>query len=102
MGKDLKGKELGKGYYQRKDGRYEVRTKVNGKQIVIIDRNLKELRRRFQDEKERLENLIEYKRERITLNEWFEEWFNTYKIPQIREQSVYPMKNKYYNTFGKY
>lgn len=26
MGKDLKGRELGKGLYQRKDGRYEART----------------------------------------------------------------------------
>ena len=25
MGKNLKGKELGKGLYQRKDGRYEAR-----------------------------------------------------------------------------
>lgn len=102
MGKDLKGKELGKGFYQRKDGRYEARAKVNGKQIDIIDKSLRELKRRFQDEKERIENLIEYRRNRITLNEWFEEWFDTYKLPHVREQSVYPMKNKFYNTFGKY
>ncbi len=28
MGKNLKGKELGKGLYQRKDGRYEARILV--------------------------------------------------------------------------
>ena len=32
MGKDLKGKELGMGLNQRKDGRYQARfTSVNGK-----------------------------------------------------------------------
>ena len=30
MGKNLKGKELGKGLYQRKDGRYEARIFVRG------------------------------------------------------------------------
>ena len=30
MGKDLKGKELGTGLRQRKDGRYEARAKING------------------------------------------------------------------------
>ena len=30
MGKDLKGTELGRGIYQRKDGRYEVRIYRNG------------------------------------------------------------------------
>lgn len=102
MGKDLRGRELGKGYHQRKDGRYEVRAKINGKPIDIINKSLHELRKKFQEEKEKAENLIEYKRERITLNEWFEEWFDTYKIPQIKEQSIYPMKNRFYCSFGKY
>ena len=41
------------------------------------------------------------KRQKITLNEWFEEWFANYKIPNIKETSVFPMRSKYYNTFGK-
>ena len=36
MGKDLKGKELGVGLSQRKDGRYSAKfTKKNGKKIQI-------------------------------------------------------------------
>lgn len=31
----------------------------------------------------------------------FEEWFANYKIPNINETSVFPMRSKYYNTFGK-
>lgn len=102
MGKDLKGKELGKGIYQRKDGRYEARAKINGKPIDIFDKNLRELKKRFEEEKLQAVNRIEAKRNRITLNEWFEEWFQTYKIPHIKETSVFPMRNKFYNTFGKY
>lgn len=102
MGKDLKGKELGKCFHQRKDGRYEARTKINGKMIDIIDKNLRKLRQRFQEEVEKAENNLVYARTRITLNEWFEEWFNTYKLPTVKEQSVFPMKSRFYNTFGKY
>ena len=32
MGKDLTGKELGRGFSQRPDGRYEARAVVNGKE----------------------------------------------------------------------
>lgn len=102
MGKDLRGKELGKGIYQRKDGRYEARAKVNGKNIDIFGRNLRELKKRFEEEKEEAENMLEVRRKRITLNEWFEEWFQNYKVPYIKETSIFPMKSKFYNSYGKY
>lgn len=37
MRKDHKGRELGKGLYQRKDGRYEARAKVNGKILIYLE-----------------------------------------------------------------
>lgn len=40
MGKDLKGKELGTGLRQRKDGRYEARAKINGIDINLYDVDL--------------------------------------------------------------
>ena len=51
MGKDLKGKELGVGLGQRKDGRYEARAVVNGVKIAIYDFNLNELKREFERQK---------------------------------------------------
>ena len=37
MGKNLKGRELGTGITQRKDGRYVVRfTAVRGKRVVFV------------------------------------------------------------------
>lgn len=101
MGKDLKGKEIGTGLRQRKDGRYEARAKVNGIDINLYDVDLKKLKILFEKAKEEAKNNIDIKRQKVTLNEWFEEWFTNYKIPNINETSVFPMRSKYYNTFGK-
>lgn len=100
VGKDLKGKNLGTGLRQRKDGRYEARAQINGIAINLYNLNLKELKRDFQDAKNKAKNRIDYKRNNITLNEWFDEWFTNYKIPNIKPQSIVPMKSKYYNNFG--
>lgn len=43
---------------------------------------------------------MEYRRKNLTLNEWFEEWFRTYKLPVVKETSVFPMKRKFYSSFG--
>ena len=52
MGKDLKGKELGTGLRQRKDGRYEARAKINGIDINLYDVDLKKLKVLFEKAKE--------------------------------------------------
>lgn len=100
MGKDLKGRELGKGLYQRKDGRYEARARINGNDVSIYGFNIRELKKDLQELKEQAQNAIEYRRRNLTLNEWFEEWFETYKLPVVKETSVFPMKRKFYSSFG--
>lgn len=100
MGKNLKGKELGKGIRQRKDGRYEARAVVEGINISIIKSSLKECLEEFKEAKKIATNNIDMKRINITLNEWFEEWFEQYKKPYIKETSIYPLRSKYYNIFG--
>jgi len=56
MGKDLKGKELGTGLRQRKDGRYEARAKINGIDINLYDVDLKKLKILFEKAKEEARN----------------------------------------------
>lgn len=51
MGKDLKGRDLGKGFSQRKDGRYEARAVICGEKIDIYDKDLKTLKRTFEVKK---------------------------------------------------
>ncbi len=100
MAKDLKGKELGKGLRQRKDGRYEARATVNGININLYDMDLKALKKNFELAKQNALQNLDTKYSNITLNEWFEDWFKRYKEPNIKPQSIFPMKSKFYNTFG--
>lgn len=101
MGKDLKGKELGVGLYQRKDGRYEAKAVVDGVKINLYNTNLAKLKVQFKEAKDNASATISKKYKNLTLDDWFEEWFDTYKAPYIKETSVYPMKSKYNNTFGR-
>ena len=52
MGKDLNGKELGRGITQRKDGRYMGRIHIRGskKEVTLYDRNLKMLKNKFMND----------------------------------------------------
>lgn len=101
MPKDLKGRKLPKGIYQRKDGRYETRALINGIKIQLYNFNLKELKVEFEKRKEEAKQGVDKKLSNITLNEWFEEWFTRYKIPKIKETSITPMKTKYRANFGR-
>lgn len=101
MPKDLKGRELPKGIYQRKDGRYEARALISGIKIQLYNFNLKELKAEFEKRKEEAKQGVDKKLSNITLDEWFEEWFTRYKIPKIKETSITPMKTKYRANFGR-
>lgn len=101
MPKDLKGRELPKGIYQRKDGRYEARALIDGIRIQLYNFNLKELKVEFEKRKEEAKQGVDKKLSNITLDEWFEEWFMRYKVPKIKETSITPMKTKYRANFGR-
>lgn len=101
MGKDLNGKELGVGLYQRKDGRYEAKALIDGVKINMYDMDLKKLKEAFEQAKDEATGMGSQRYKKMTLDEWFEEWFNTYKAPYIKETSIFPMKSKYRNTFGR-
>ena len=50
MGKDLKGRELGKGILQRKNGKYCARyTNAFGKRIMLYGWDLKELKKQYKN-----------------------------------------------------
>ena len=84
MGKDLKGKELGKGFSQRKDGRYEARATINGVKIDIYDMNLTKLKKDFEQEKAKVLREEKNIRSNTTLEEWYKEWFTKCKSPQLK------------------
>lgn len=52
--------------------------------------------------KENARDTLDYRKTRITLNEWFEEWFSEVKQHRVKETSIAPMKNNFKRTFGFY
>lgn len=84
MGKDLKGKNLGKGYSQRKDGRYEARAVINGVKIDIYDMNLSNLKKSFEIAKAIVLRDEKNVRPNVTLKEWYTEWFEKCKAPTLK------------------
>ena len=84
MGKDLKGKELGVGLNQRKDGVYQARyTDRWGKRKTIYGKNLRELRKQLAEAISDNENFTSIKDE-ITLDRWFVRWMDVYKSKSVR------------------
>ena len=96
MGKDLKGKELGVGLSQRKDGLYTARF-INkaGKRIQMYSHKLQECRKwiadaRFEDEHTNFKQLAN-----LTLDAWYEYWFNEIKGDTIRYNTKKIYKKDY-------
>lgn len=78
MGKSLKGKELGVGITQRKDGIYQARfTDRFGKRKTIYDKKLGELRRKLRESQYQDDRELNTVTEDMTLDEWFDIWLNT-------------------------
>ncbi len=103
MGKDLKGKELGRGLSQRPDGRYMARAQVEGQPIVLYGWKLKELKKELAlavDEAKRSTLLPGMDGKSITLSEWFEEWYAKYKAPTLKGGGSPSYKRKFLNYFG--
>lgn len=80
MGTNLKGKELGEGISQRKDGRYQGRyTDRFGKRKYVYDADLSELKKKLRKVMAENDCGMNVCDDTMTLNEWFEEWITTYK-----------------------
>lgn len=99
MGKDLSGKELGKGICQRKDGRYCGRyvDRFGVRRSVYSDTlaSLKvEYAKAIYEDHEKL-NIID---DTITLNQWYEKWLSVYKYGIIKRNT----KEGYIRVYRKH
>ena len=101
MGKDLKGRELGVGIRQRPDNRYEARATINGQLICLYNMNLPKLRKEFKEAKDAVKENLDQKAKTITLSEWFDIWFESYKKPYLKESSAIVMYSRFKNVFGR-
>lgn len=101
MGKNLEGKELGKGIRQRDNGLYDARTRINGYEIHISNFNLSLLKQEFNKLKKEAQKGNTTVFTSYTMNQWFEEWFKTYKSAQLKTSSLASIQSKYHRIFGK-
>lgn len=102
MGKDLKGKELGVGLSQRKDGLYQARYCDRwGKRKTIYGSNIRELRKQLAEAIADNKNSVSI-REEITLDEWFERWMSIYKEKSIRPNTKREYTHIYYKNISPY
>ena len=104
MGNNLKGKPLGKGICQRKDGRYEARAIINGTKIHLYNMNLAQIRKDFEKEKAKVIRNEKNDWSNITLEDWFDEWFTVYKEPRLKggtSTKVYLRKIKRGTNHGR-
>lgn len=84
MGKDLNGKELGRGLSQRPDRRYEARAVINGVKIDLYDMSLPNLKKAFEAEKARVLRDERGVRPNLKFKDWYLEWFEKCKSPQLK------------------
>lgn len=80
MGKSLKGKELGKGIVQRKDGKYSGRyTGADGNRYERVCDKLRDARAFVQIGNSEKKGYVDIAANTITVDEWFEFWMATFK-----------------------
>lgn len=102
MGRDLKGKELGKGFSQRKDGRYEARAVIDGTKIDVYDMSFSTLKKVFEMEKAKVLRDEKNVRPNVRFGEWYAEWFEKCKSPQLKSDvSRMTYNRKVKNTYCK-
>lgn len=100
MGKDLKGKELGVGICQRKDGLYTARfvSKRTGKTVQKYFPKLQECRQWYADAKFNDEHGGIDASGDMTVTAWFEYWIENIKGDSIRPNTSRNYKERFENN----
>lgn len=103
MGKNLKGREIGSGYSQRKDGRYTYRyTDINGMRHDYYDTNLSALKRKVANEIEEEKRLIRKSTNTTkTFNDLYLEARKGYLKLRYKATTLYNFEKTYENNIQK-
>lgn len=95
MGKNLKGKEIGTGLYQKKDGSYSARfTDKTGKRRERCFKTIPEARNWLEKSKLEQSNPNLYVAPDITVNEWFEYWI-TNLVGDLADNTLRNYRERY-------
>lgn len=101
MGKDLRGNDIGAGFYQRKkDGRYAKRFYVDGIRHEVYGATLKECKNEYKQKLISIakgENLASGK---VTLDEYFNHWLDQQLNRKAIKESSYSLYRNHYKHIG--
>lgn len=96
MGKDLKGKEIGSGLSQRKDGRYSARfTSKSGKRIEKYFDKISEAKKWLAEAKYKDEHGDIGAASGMTVDAWYSYWINNLKKGTVRRNTIRNYKERY-------
>ena len=99
MGNNLKGRSIGRGICQRKDGIYQAKVylKGNPKPIYLYNSNLNKLR----IEKKHIESIknqqFSFQQSLLILDDWFEQWMETVCAVKLKNTTI----RNYYNNYNR-
>lgn len=103
MGKDLRGKELGVGISQLKDGRYTARfTSKNGKRIQKYFKKLQECRNWLADAQYNDERGNIASGSNMTVDAWFDYWITNIKGKNVRFNTLRNCNERYNKNIKEY
>ena len=91
--------KLPKGIRKKGNG-YEARAMINGTKVTVRGTDLDQVMADFIAAKEQA--MGGDIRRNYTVDEWFEEWFDTVQAKKVKDTSIRPMKNSYKRNFGFY
>lgn len=94
MGKDLKGKELGSGLTQRKDGKYYARIYKNGKNYSQYFDRVSEAKQWLVDMRYDIAH-NNVASNNMTLDAWYEFWISNFKQGVVRDSTLAVYKRCY-------
>ncbi len=94
--KDHKGRVLPPNVSQKSDLRYIWRKTIDGKQHVIVDKDLVELKKKITQKEADIQNGTCRDLDKSTLNQWFYKWLDLYKT------NVKPITRTNYMNYWKW
>ncbi|MBD5116100.1 MAG: tyrosine-type recombinase/integrase [Ruminococcaceae bacterium] len=96
MGKDLKGKNLGEGISQRKDGKYTARyTGRNGKRFEKHFDKVTDAKKWLAEARYENEHINIGEASQMTVNAWFDFWITEVKEKTTKANTVRNYKERY-------
>lgn len=86
---------LPKGVTQRPDGRYMARFQYKGEKYCLYDYDIDSLMERVTDLKYEVRHGVYAKECNLTVDDWFNQWLEEYKINVVKEATVFRYRTAY-------